>query len=206
MTTREQLRAITRDVAPELARETGDDWRYVPDDDTYAAGRIRRADGAQLWIHGEGWTHQAGRIEIHGDYPRGPGNEVIYLDHQDRQRGMSTRITVAESRGPKVIAREIARRLLPDYLERLERVRERVARDDEHEARRRRFRGELAGILGATGQLLREERGGELYVNTDAAYVMARVDSDGHVTFDRFTVSDAELARAICRVIAESSR
>lgn len=58
------------------------------------------------------WDGGAGRISITGEYPKA----------KDQQwGGSSNEITVSYSRSPQAIARDISRRLLPDYVEELPR-------------------------------------------------------------------------------------
>ncbi len=79
---------------------------------------------------------------------------------------------------------------------------------NEHRAQSLALAEQLAAILGTTpraeyGRDLETSREDpQLYVNNDACYLTARVSGD-HVTFDRFTVSDPNLARQIAQIIAK---
>lgn len=105
------LQALAKEVAKFLPGWT---WRgplYEHTTDTHVV--ITNADGAQITVSGNGWTRD-GRLTIGaGRWPKTKkGEECGPNGYSDPH----PRITVAENRPAKDIAREIERRFLPDYL------------------------------------------------------------------------------------------
>lgn len=178
------LYALADSVAAELSKLDGHAWERVTthEDDYRHAGQIARVDdpAVMLWIHGRGWTHDPTKVEIHGDYPRTETGEYIYIDHEDRTK-KNPEIRVSWARGADVVAREISRRLLPGYLERLTKVRERVAETDNREALRKQLAETFAASIGSTARHDRHDsriyqsNGPTWEVQGDRFYIVHRV-------------------------------
>jgi hypothetical protein len=132
------LSILCRDVATRL----GPPWRL----DTSTLGErdrpltLRGPDGARLLLGFDDWT-RAGRVEISGEYP----------DRIGRTHGVTWHeITVARTRGPQVIAAEIARRLLPLYLPELSKAQAIVARKAREKQTREDIAAQVAAVLPGT--------------------------------------------------------
>lgn len=194
-----ELQALTREVAGVLAQATGDAWTYVERDDTYThVGRIARADGPVVFVHGPSYQHK-GKLSITGDYPRDAEGQYVYVDWDDRQAGAPS-IGVGEGRGAKVVASEIARRFLPAYLDRYAKVAERVAASNAHDEARKALADRLAAAIGTTA---RHDRGGSevsVSVNNDGGYGDVHVSSGNSVSIDLRSVTP-EVAEAVLRVV-----
>lgn len=152
-TDRPDLQDLARDVARELTALDSEAWEYVGEDaDNYNhVGRVRRVNdhAAMLWIHGYGWTRDATKVEIHGDYPRAADGQYVYTNHEDRTT-KRPEIRVSWARGADTIAREIIRRMLPAYLERLNAVKEVVRVRDEYADNTRALAERFAAAIGST--------------------------------------------------------
>jgi hypothetical protein len=189
-----------REVAKWLGRTEGrPDWKLRPADPEWPDHRnltIDGPDGAELWFGFDRYGY-TGRIVIHGELDNELSHHVPYGEH-------TPSITVAETRTPDAIAREIKRRLLPAYRELLVKVRESKARNDEYEQQRDGLRDELLTALGEHGRAGQQhQRDGSinLYGLPGPVYGTVTVSRDSAA----FEIRSAprELALAIARVIGE---
>lgn len=117
---------IIQQTAGLVATELGDGWTV---DTTWPNGhsaRLTGPDGAAIIVRAPQRVYGTAaenveRVELSSHYPDGwtklPGNVEQYS------------ITVKRDRGPDVIAREVTKRLLPDYLPELAEVQSRIARE-----------------------------------------------------------------------------
>ncbi len=107
-----EFAALAQGIARELGKLRGESWAAGPGwHDTQR--RLHGPDEAELFISTDSWrTRGKGRITAHGSYP----TTNLRVDPEE--------ITVAETRGAEAVAKEISRRLLPAYLDRLAEVRE----------------------------------------------------------------------------------
>jgi len=121
------------DLAREVAGHLGPDWSAEDPGDDYPGAYLNGPDQARLYLRGI-WN-DATRVQVAGGYP------------QNHQRPAAHSITVALSRGAAAIAREITRRLLPDYLATLKGVIAENHRDQQAAERRAHNAGELAKLL-----------------------------------------------------------
>lgn len=113
---------LAREIAPAL----GDGWTVDDDREPYDwAAFINGPNGATVRIGVDRYgSPESGKVECYAFLPNG-SRDVLRYDENGRHV-----INVSESRGAAVIAREIARRLLPAYLEQLADVNGRIARQN----------------------------------------------------------------------------
>jgi hypothetical protein len=126
-----QLAELARAVAVHLdgfTAHTVDDFGYTL--------RLDHPDGRGLYLHRQHNNHS--RVEIVGAYP--------HSDYYFRT-GEHVSITVAVTRGPAVIAREITRRLLPVYTEVLDRIHGHIAKQATDHANCTRAAKQLAALI-----------------------------------------------------------
>jgi hypothetical protein len=161
------------ELAVKVAAELGGNARAHPGSDYEGTAVTITGDGG-ITLHVESLYSDPGRVEISGVYPS-----------TRMERLARTTITVAASRGPKVIAREITSRLLPGYLTELARVVEFNVRQAHDTGLREALAGKLTGMFpeaftrttGYTGQgtevvIPREGGpGGTIDLSTDATDV-----------------------------------
>lgn len=127
------------DLVDQVATELGGEWTKEPPSDDHVGAYLVGPDNARLFVRRA--ERDRTRVAVLGRYP------------QTDFRAPSIGIKVARDRGPTVIAAEIRRRLLPDYLVNLARVVERNRERDQAAASRTHNAGELAKTLpGATVQ------------------------------------------------------
>ena len=92
-------------------------WTFTPDKDASWTVHIDRADGAKLYLYFESSKgyELKDRVSISGSLNIGRNGAFVTV-YEGGQRLSPGSITVALSRGPEAIAKEITRRLLPEYL------------------------------------------------------------------------------------------
>ena len=142
MTTRDQA-AQTHAYADAVAKALGDGWAYAQNRD--ADGKppwfatITRPDGAGLHLSRE---YRTGRYQWSGTYPRDTKG-------QDHMPYNATRpsITTSPDKAPEQAARDVTRRLLPEYLALLEQCQARVAQANDYATTTARNAAKLAAML-----------------------------------------------------------
>ncbi len=127
----QQLAELARAVASHLDGFTA----HAVDDFGYTL-RLDHPDGRGLYLHRQHNNHS--RVEIVGAYP--------HSDYYFRT-GEHVSITVAISRGPVVISREITRRLLPVYTQVLGKVHAHIAKQAADHANRTRAARRLVALI-----------------------------------------------------------
>lgn len=190
---------ILRQTAGMIATALGDGWSVDTDRDIEWSTSLNGPNGAQLFIASADRTYDTvDRLEISCTYNR------VLKQGTDTPYGTTyPKITVKRDRGPDVIAREITRRLLPEYLPQLTKVQGSVSEDESaFEAR-----VILARRLGETGELTMGRRAatsvrlrgpGMSYGDADISY---RGDSV-HLKLAGIT---ADSAVAILALLADSA-
>lgn len=138
----DDMRARAGRVAAEVAAALGEGWSVATDRVTVGAD-IAHTDGRALFIR-ELWNAK-GRWTIAGIYPESPASDRFAGDGKPMPR-----ITVAATRTPAAIAREITRRLLPAYETRLADVRAHIVRATDDAAERERVAALLCAALPGT--------------------------------------------------------
>jgi hypothetical protein len=112
-------------------------------------------DGATLWLH-RFWRDES-RIVVSGDWPRTAGGQL-----PKRYSEKLPSITVADSRSPQAIARDITRRFLPDYQAKLAEFRQRVADDNAYHKAVADLSARMAKALGLEVTDMKTQREGQL--------------------------------------------
>ncbi|MFI6512896.1 hypothetical protein ACIBCT_35305 [Streptosporangium sp. NPDC050855] len=126
-----EIRAIATDVAREMGN-----WTIR---DGYMNGQFFIADENKELCLMFDLTHETGRLSISASYPK--NSSVVH-----GIKGYSIRVSY--KRGAVVIAREIKRRLMPDYLRELESVVTRIAAHEAEERRQATIAQTVATALG----------------------------------------------------------
>lgn len=135
-----QAEAIRPKIA-DVARHLDGDFVLAAQKDTeygpQASGQIDAPDGRGLWIRLETYGATRGKLKISGYYPRGPKGEYIDIYEYDakHERIQAPSIMVSAEKTGKQIAADIARRLMPAYIARLEKVRAKVAGETNYQLR-----------------------------------------------------------------------
>ena len=158
-----QDRDRIRQIGGFVATALGEAWKVDTSAEFNHAVSIKRADdGASVFLRIGPYGPRNGRLIISGEYPG------TYDQHRvDRHE-----ITVAADKDPGKIARDIERRLLPDYLPDLEKVRERIAADERAATTR-------AAALAALGEVGANETNGRIYISLPGIYGQIDLNHDG---------------------------
>lgn len=131
----ERLRALVLGVATELAKQTGKPWtpKTSEDDGTRGSSEIVNGNGATLHLGFER-NHvfpDRDRVTVSGNLNVGKHGQWVTV-YENGHRLSSPSITVAFARGHEVIAKEIARRVLPEYLRVLELAKVQLQRENDY--------------------------------------------------------------------------
>ncbi len=173
----------THAYAQAVAKALGDGWTYNDADNRDVDGewprwaQIARTDGGGLHVSRE-WN--TGRYLWSGEYPRDASGH-----DQTPYNAKRPSITVSPDKSPEQVARDITRRLVPDYLALLAQTRERIDRADAYANTARRNAVTLAKILDtvpgeharqgdAAVRFHRGEFYGDVAVNGDSIRIDAR--------------------------------
>lgn len=146
----DELHQIARQAATLLSAARGECWLYTesndPDDRRYYAevSRVEADCDNPAALRFTSQYGDDGKVRVHGVYPRDVNYRQILLDDE---RSEPSGIGVTASRGPTALVAAIETRLMPVYLERLDRVRAEVARRNRHTEERHALTAELAAIL-----------------------------------------------------------
>jgi hypothetical protein len=146
-------------IAPHLSAEAGYVWHpsrgaVHEDEDNPICAYLVGPGAARLVLHaGGGWCAK-GRVAVSGCWPKFADGR-IYTPRADER----LEITCDARRDAKVIAKEIARRLLPVYEASLRRAVDYVERDDAAKARAEEAAHRIAAALGGDAHAKRSHDG-----------------------------------------------
>lgn len=179
-----KTKALT-ELTTGLAKELGAPWKVIPNEEQhYPTHKIENPEnGAILWVNII-WNHKD-RANISGSLFLGRGNTHVTV-YENHERAKVPDITVALARGPAAIAKDVKRRLLPEYLRILELAKAQVARDNERTANRQANIRKLAAAAKAKVPDFERDPDTTRFW-TDRGTL--DVHYDGTVSFDRFTVN-----------------
>lgn len=147
-------------------------------------------DGVRIWARLETYGANAGKCELSAGSPDGASYSEGDYGRRDETR---PEVRVSLTRSPEVIARDLARRLLPAAVAYWETVAGRVSARLERAAARERVAGELAGVMSTTA---REWRGDWRADIPNVKGAPIGNGSDGHHTvYGEFTADGADSVR-----------
>lgn len=130
-------RAEVTAIAEQVVAALGTDWSVEQPHEGNRGVYLVGPGQEKLWL-ARGWdSGTKTRLVIHGDYP---GTETFRHENHE--------ITVAESRPPAAIAKEIERRLLPKYRDTLAEVIERLDRQRQAQQARDVLAGHITEAVG----------------------------------------------------------
>jgi hypothetical protein len=143
---REDIERII-DLTKQIAVELGDGWKYVEptNSEPYPTQRIERGT-AQLYCRIE-WNHKE-RVAISGSMSFGKNSQYLTVYDDAHQKMSVPDITCAIARGVPAIVNAIRTRLLPVYLDMVERAVAMSERDRLYVAKRRENLTALTAIVG----------------------------------------------------------
>lgn len=182
-----ELHALASKVAAAISTRTGQDWRYdVPTDDPpywvgIALGASEDAPGIRLQH-----SDREKKLTVTGVFPRGDRGD--YGPYRDRQS-----IGISASKPVDAIARDIARRFLPDYLPAHAKALEAKRRDVADYGKGLAVAQALAALIGDD---LRETEHTWTLLRSGTPYIRAEVTPHSNDRRVKLIVSDLTQAEA----------
>ena len=132
----EEFQSFAKAIAAELG------WTYREREaDRRDSADIDGPDGMKLYLNNGYWDHS--RITIMGSRPQQKNGKHFSVNWPD-----NLRITVAPNRPAKAVAKDIERRLLPNYRVAFQKASDDIAERHEQRMEAERIANNLAGILG----------------------------------------------------------
>ena len=184
------LATVAKAVAAELTILTGQSWQMRRDTDGSDSSwrqNIEGPDQAAIFVSNT-WAGK-GRLSLSGNFPHD-----VHFGYQETRPS----ITVSESATPQRIAKEIQRRLLPDYLPLLvKKLADKNAHDNFETNKMATFKAALEVIGYAVESYqgaIREEK------SIGPEYIHFRTLNETQVQMDRVQVSVSQLQKiaAVC--------
>lgn len=181
-----QLQILTHAIAHQL----GEPWKAGADE--HQRDEIHNGQGAKLYLSFSNNGHDGSRVAIRAgmNIGRNGAYETVY-DPATREKLSPPFITVAISRGVETIAKEIRRRVIPEYLRMFEIGTGQVQRQNYMTAKRQANIRTLAAATGAPVPDFKQNP------DTDRFYVGKRygivvVHYDGRAAFEHLDVTMEE--------------
>lgn len=131
-------------LCADIAKELGEGWSAASREGMTGAYLVH-SDGRELHVW-NGWNNH-GKLAISGNFTRDM-HDVYWFKNEDYKTNQD--INVRADRGAVVIAREITRRLLPQYTETFARAQAAVTEQREAMAKREDVAGWFYAMLGKT--------------------------------------------------------
>ena len=198
------LSDIALQIAYKLHSTCGQAWEFVkPTEDVYSV-YLRNAGNARIYIQFDGYENPK-RLSISGYQHIGKNGQYVEVyenvkrnDYTHWERVTAPSITVALSRGYEAIAKDIAKRFLPEYLRVFSLAVTKVAADAEYEAKIAANLQRLADVAGVKfhsedGLNYRGEQRTSFSWKVGTAYHEVKVnDHDADLKLNDLTFEQAE--------------
>jgi hypothetical protein len=199
------LSELARQIAFELNQITPlRPWTFVlPTEDVYSV-HLRNAGKARIYIQFDQYENPK-RLSVSGYQHIGKNGQFVEVyenvkrnDYTHWERVTVPSITVAISRGPEAIAKDIAKRFLPEYLRIFALAEEKVATDAAYEAKIETNLQRLAAMAGVNfhsedGLNYRGEQRKSFSWKVGTAYHEVKVnDHDADLKLNDLTFEQAE--------------
>ena len=192
----EEFQALARAVAAELG------WTYCDrESDRRDSADIQGPDGMKLYLNNGYWDHS--RITIIGSRPQQNNGSHFSVSWPD-----NLRITVAPTRPAKAVAKDIERRLLPQYREAFQKAAEDIAERQRQRTEAERIASMLAGILGCKVSE-NNGAGSDFQIhpcNLRSGYADIKVSEYSNEVEINLRWISPELAERVCAVLKEEER
>ena len=192
----EEFQCFAKEVAAELG------WRYHErEEDRRDSADIDGPDGMKLYLNNGYWDHS--RITIMGSRPQSESRNHFSVNWPD-----NLRITVAPNRPARVVAKDIERRLLPNYREAFQKASEDIAERHQQRMGAQRIANNIAGILGC-GVAPNNGPGCDFHVhprNLMKGYADIRVSEYSNEVEINLRWVSPELAERVCRTLKQEVR
>lgn len=196
--------AIANAIIAERASADEPDWAIEGKQYDHLTRLVRNSDGAELLISYSPTTYTPNRVEIYGSHHAVVRGESRVVNGYGEQR---IECTFAPTRKPEHVARAVARKLLPVYLERYARAFKRAQLAANHVADVNAEAAKLAAIIQPVYPDLRtrdDEPGKFSWYASDAPHGSVRVCGGEYgvdIKIDRLPV---DLARQVLALLADA--
>ena len=193
---RQELRAFIAGRGEAIAERLTGDWVVeVPEDRDHKFVELVSED-FRLCVSYDEWKDRlwiSGTLPLKGEEP-GAARYFFHESERKRHNIGKLEISVASKKAAVAIARDIHRRLMPDYKRAVEIAKEEIKRESEHTRRYDELREAVAKAVGAEAPAGHRSQYGSLY----GGGLLAEVQSSNSVHVSvRLEGSAAEIAAAI---------
>jgi hypothetical protein len=181
-------------LTAEIAKELGAPWKVRPlrpdrDEENYPTRWIVNGEGAELWVRIEEYGAQKGRVKVSGSLHINGQFQTVY---ENGNRASVPDISVNPERGVAVIAKEIKRRLLPDYLRVLAFALAQADRHNQQTKARQQAIRELLALTGGEAPDFSRDADRDRFHLPGHRSGTVTVHYDGSVNLERLSVSREE--------------
>ena len=120
-------------------------WEIIPNPEDWAMGaRLVDPDlHASLYFN-----HHEGKIHVSCDLPKDAKGEIPYVEGYGQFGKRMPSINTSFNKSPEQIAKDIERRLMPEYLDILMKALSRIASSDAYHSKTEGFAGQIAKLVG----------------------------------------------------------
>jgi hypothetical protein len=140
---------ISRSAFLELIAEVGEflggSWDIIPNPEEWPMGAhlVDHDIHASLYFN-----HHEGKIHVSGDLPKDAKGEIPYVEGYGQLGKRMPSINASFNKTPEQIAKDIERRLMPEYMDILMKALSRIASSDSYHSKTEGFAGQIAKIVG----------------------------------------------------------
>lgn len=194
---RQEAERQLQELAPAVAVLLG--WELADRDDSHIVEMVA-PEGFHVYFNA-GWTGGYDKISISAGWPRDDEGRQVMSSYDAK----TPRINVSVTRAPKEVAREIERRLLPEWIPMWNAARECLQRDRQYEGDTKSNAVRLARIVGVDKSEIDKNGRFSLY----RSEIFPENLSDVKVSGDSVTLEikcDMDDAEAILKALVELNR
>jgi hypothetical protein len=144
---------ISRTAFVELIAKVGEhlagNWDLIPNPEEWPMGAHLVDPSASASLY---FCHHEGKIHVSSDLPKNAKGETPYVSGYGQLGKRMPSINVSFDKTPQQIAKNIERRLLPEYLSILEKAVKQIADSDAYYNKTENFAKEIAQVIGVEAQ------------------------------------------------------
>jgi hypothetical protein len=140
---------ISRDLFVVLIADVGEhlagNWDIVPNPEEWPMGAhlVDHDLHASLYFN-----HHEGKIHVSSDLPKDAKGEIPYVEGYGQFGKRMPSINTSFSKTPEQIAKDIERRLMPEYMDVLSKALTRIVSSDSYHSKTEGFAGQIAKLVG----------------------------------------------------------
>lgn len=184
------------------AGEKTEAWKFKPNAEPYCTQHIKGPDEAELYLNLGQYGADKGKVTVSGSLHIGK-NRSYWTVYEKNTRVSVPSISVTVTRGAEVVAKEIKRRLLPEYLRILNLA---VTQRDSQIAHENKRRNNLVALAKLVNARIPEadDASSTSFYRSDAAYGTINAYGDGGAGLELRNLT-LEQARHILKYIANGN-